>query len=41
MGQLVSDKDLKQLASAPAKTRVNEILALQVEVGFLKINFCH
>ena len=33
MGQLVSDKDLTQLASVPAKTRVNEILALQAEVS--------
>lgn len=35
MGQLVSDKDLKQLASVPAKTRVNEILTLQAEVNEL------
>jgi hypothetical protein len=35
MGQLVSDKDLKQLASIPAKTRANEILALQAEVSFV------
>ena len=32
MGQLVGDKDLAQLAFVPAKTRVNELLALQVEV---------
>jgi hypothetical protein len=32
MGQLVSNKDLAQLASVPAKTRVNELLALQAEV---------
>ena len=32
MGQLVGDKDLAQLASVPAKTRINELLALQAEV---------
>jgi hypothetical protein len=32
MGQLVGNKDLIQLASVPAKTRVNELLALQAEV---------
>lgn len=35
MGQLVTDKDLKQLATIPAKTRVSEILALQAEVNSL------
>lgn len=35
MGQLVSDKDLKQLATIPAKTRASEILALQAEVSFI------
>lgn len=34
-GQLVSDKDLKQLSSIPAKTRASEILTLQAEVTFL------
>ncbi|CAO2837234.1 unnamed protein product [Amaranthus hypochondriacus] len=33
MGQLVSDKDLAQLASVPAKTRVNELLAIQAEMN--------
>lgn len=32
MGQLVSNKDMTQLASVPVKTRVNELLALQAEV---------
>jgi hypothetical protein len=39
MGQLVSDNDLKQLASIPAKTRANEILALQAEVSFISCSF--
>ena len=39
MGQLVGNKDLAQLASIPAKTRVNELLALQAEVLTLRV-FC-
>ena len=35
LGQLVSDNDLKQLGSVPARTRTNELLSLQAEVTIL------